>query len=74
MVILLIIAIKSNDKPKIAFYHHGFDPAPEAGKSRGLDLILDAHTDLVTASSVTEPFQVLSVEKFSTIHYMFFLS
>ena len=36
-----------------------FDSAPEAGDSRGLDLILDAHTDLITASSVTKPFQVI---------------
>ena len=39
--------------------HFRFDPVPEAGKFRGLDLLLDAHTDLVTASSVTEPFQVI---------------
>ena len=37
------------------------DPIPEAGESRGLDLILDAHTDLVTASSVVKPFQVIHV-------------
>ena len=37
-----------------------FDSAPEAGDSRGLDLILDAHTDLITASSVTKPFQVMT--------------
>ena len=37
-----------------------FDSAPEAGESRGLDLILDAHTDLITASSVTKPFQVMT--------------
>ena len=42
-----------------------FDPIPEAGESRGLDLILDAHTDLVTASSVTKPFQVILVNPLS---------
>ena len=34
-----------------------FDPTPEPGNSKGLDLVLDAHTDQVT-SSVTKPFQV----------------
>ena len=41
-------------------YYLRFDSAPEAGDSRGLDLILDAHTDLITASSVTKPFQVIT--------------
>ena len=41
-----------------AFYQHiRFDTTAEAGK--GLDLVLDAHTDLVTASSVTKTFQVV---------------
>ena len=39
-------------------YFPRFESAPEAGISRGLDLILDAHTDLLTASSVTKPIQV----------------
>ena len=34
-----------------------FDLTPESGKSMGLDLVIDAHTDQVT-SSVTTPFQV----------------
>ena len=38
--------------------HLRFNPVPEAGESKGLDLVLDAHTDLITASSVTKPFQV----------------
>ena len=37
-----------------------FDPTPEPGNSKGLDLVLDAHTDQVT-SSVTKPFQVKSI-------------
>ena len=36
-----------------------FDLTPESGKSMGLDLVIDAHTDQVT-SSVTTPFQVNS--------------
>ena len=34
-----------------------FDPAPESGESKGLLLVLDAHSDLVTASTVTDEFQ-----------------
>ena len=34
-----------------------FDPTPEPGNSKGLDMVFDAHTDQVT-SSVTKPFQV----------------
>ena len=44
------------DIPKISS-HPRFDPTPEPGYSKGLDLVLDAHTDQVT-SSVTKPFQV----------------
>ena len=40
--------------------------------SRGLDLILDAHNDLVTASSVTEPFQVTKTEKIPSIYHIIF--
>ena len=43
---------------------HRFDPVPEAGISRGLDLILDAHTDLLTASSVAKPIQVTKLNIF----------
>ena len=43
-------------------WNHRFDSAPEAGESRGLDLVLDAHTDLITASSVTKPFQVITIQ------------
>ena len=35
-----------------------FDPVPESGESKGLLLVLDAHSDLVTASTVTDEFQV----------------
>ena len=42
--------------PKISLQPR-FDPTPEPGNSKGLDLVLDAHTDQVT-SSVTKPFQV----------------
>ena len=34
-----------------------FDPLPEAGKSKGLVLVLDAHSDLVTSSSIPDYFQ-----------------
>ena len=34
-----------------------FDPVPEAGKSKGLVLVLDAHSDLVTSSSIPDYFQ-----------------
>ena len=50
------------------FYYFRFDTAPEAGKSWGLDLVLDAHTDLVTASSVTEPFQVIISDHFISFY------
>ena len=33
--------------------------APDVGQSRGLDLMLDAHTNLITASSVANTFQVM---------------
>ena len=56
------------------FILYRFDPAPEAGKSRGLDLVLDAHTDLVTASSVTEPFQVIISSPYLKAHFIFVLS
>ena len=51
LLMIKIFAYLNNCYPR-------FDSAPEAGESRGLDLILDAHTDLITASSVTKPFQV----------------
>ena len=51
--------------------HFRFETAPEAGKSRGLDLVLDAHTDLVTASSVTEPFQVIISSPYLKAHFIF---
>ena len=35
-----------------------FDPSPVSGRTQGLTLILDAHSDLVTASSITDYFQV----------------
>ena len=31
-----------------------FDPNPESGTSKGLTLILDAKTHLITASSITD--------------------
>ena len=37
-----------------------FNPLPEVGQKRGLDLILDAHTNLVMKSSVVDSFQVKS--------------
>ena len=43
-----------------------FDPVPESGESKGLMLVLDAHSDLVTASTVTDEFQAklhLSIQK-----------
>ena len=37
-----------------------FNALPEVGQNRGLDLILDAHTNLVMKSSVVNTFQVKS--------------
>ena len=53
--------------PKISLQPR-FDPTPEPGNSKGLDLVLDAHTDQVT-SSVTKPFQVGNVLLILTVHY-----
>ena len=38
-----------------------FDPMPETGETKGLLLALDAHSDLVTSSSVTEAYRVSSI-------------
>ena len=38
-----------------------FDPTPQSGKSKGLVLVLDAHTDLVTGSSISNDFEVCYV-------------
>ena len=35
-----------------------FDPSPVSGRTQGLTLRIDAHSDLVTASSITDYFQV----------------
>ena len=35
-----------------------FDPVPQSGKSKGLALMLDAHSDLITKSSTPNEFQV----------------
>ena len=40
------------------FYSLRHDSKPQAGKSKGLVLALDAHSDLVTASSIPNDFQV----------------
>ena len=37
-----------------------FNPLPEVGQNQGLDLILDAHTNLLMKSSVVNSFQVKS--------------
>ena len=37
---------------------HRFDAIPEVGQNRGLDLILDAHKNLVSPSSVVNSYQV----------------
>ena len=44
-----------------------FDTVPEAGKSKGLVLVLDAHSDLVTSSSIPDYFQATIV--FSSFNY-----
>ena len=36
---------------------HRFDPLPEAGRAKGLSLMLDAHSDLIAASTVPDDFQ-----------------
>ena len=51
-----VLSSLSIEMPKISLQPR-FDPTPEPGNSKGLDLVLDAHTDQVT-SSVTKPFQV----------------
>ena len=35
-----------------------YDPMPWSGKSKGLVLVLDAHTDKVTGSSISSDFEV----------------
>ena len=40
-----------------------FDPLPEAGWSRGLTLVLDAHTDQITSSSIPHYFQALFLQE-----------
>ena len=41
------------------FLNCRYDPVPEAGKSKGLTLVLDAHSDLVTSSSIPDYFQAI---------------
>ena len=46
---------------KLIFMHHytnRYDPIPQSGKSKGLVLVLDAHTDKVTGSSISSDFEV----------------
>ena len=46
---------------KFVFVHHNnnrYDPMPQSGKSKGLVLVLDAHTDKVTGSSISSDFEV----------------
>ena len=49
-----------NGKPM--FSKCRFDPLPESGSSRGLTLVLDAHTDQITASSIPYYFQALNIK------------
>lgn len=44
-------------------YLFRFNILSEVGQNRGLDLILDAHTNLVTKSSVIDSFQVKTCEE-----------
>ena len=43
-------------------YNFRFELVPEAGRHKGLTLVLDAHQDLVSASSVSENFLVKNYE------------
>ena len=52
--------VYSKDECVIAFSKCRFDPKPESGWSRGLTVVLDAHTDLIAASSIPEYFQVMA--------------
>ena len=40
-----------------------FDPKPQSGKSKGLVLVLDAHTDLVTGSSISNDFEACEIHR-----------
>ena len=55
-------------KQELMFYSLRHDSKPQAGKSKGLVLVLDAHSDLVTASSVPNDFQVFTVICDDIIH------
>ena len=44
------------------FQCNRYDPFPESGWSRGLTLVLDAHTDQITASSIPHYFQALNMK------------
>ena len=41
----------------VKYHCFRFDPLPEAGRAKGLSLMLDAHSDLIAASSVPDDFQ-----------------
>ena len=44
---------------QILLCQYRYNPVPESGLSRGLTLVLDAHTDLITAASIPDYFQAL---------------
>ena len=58
------------------FLNCRYDPVPEAGKSKGLTLVLDAHSDLVTSSSIPDYFQAIiflcSLYNISEIYHLDF--
>ena len=54
-IIILLLCLK----PSFAFLLLiRYDPTPESGQSRGLSIMLDAHKDRLTTSSVLKNFMV----------------
>ena len=49
-----------------------FNALPEVGQNRGLDLILDAHTNLVMKSSVVNSFQVIITQRLVHVCLFYF--
>jgi hypothetical protein len=46
-----------------------FNPKPEAGSSKGLTLMLDAHSDLIAGASVSDDFQGFTAVIDSSLQY-----
>ena len=63
---LIDLAIKYYDT---AFYLFRFNAVPESGETKGLLLALDAHSNLVTSSSVTEAYRARTTKIFIFIFF-----